>query len=269
MSRIRPGLCSVTLRAESIDAVARIASECRLDGIEWGGDVHVPPGDLAAAARARAASGAADLAVASYGSYLFAGPVSDRNRTDAELDAAVETTLDTAVALGAPNVRVWAGFGVESGTRAYAALVDALAQCCAAAATRELTVALEFHGGTPTGTVGGTQALLDAIDAPNLFTYWQPPYWRDSVGTADAGELRELGRRLSHLHVYEWASATDRRSLAEGAARWTEVLAAAAAGALADDRVEHRYAFLEFVADDAVDALRRDAATLRAWLAAG
>ena len=128
MTRIRPGLCSVTLRAETVDAVARLAAECELGGIEWGGDVHVPPGNLAAAARARTASVAADLVVASYGSYVFAASVPDRDEMNA--------TLDTALALGAPNVRVWAGFGVELGSEQYRTVVDGLAAFCSLAEAR-------------------------------------------------------------------------------------------------------------------------------------
>ncbi len=257
MTRIRPGLCSVTLRAESVDAVARVAAECGLGGIEWGGDVHVPPGDFAAATRACSASTAADLVVASYGSYLFAASVPGHDEMNA--------TLDTATALGAPNVRVWAGFGVQSGSRQYRTVVDGLVTFCAMAAVRALTVGVEFHGGTPTATVAGTLALLDAVGAPNLFTYWQPPYWRDPVAAhTDAAEVTDFGRRLSHLHVYEWAGAEDRQPLADGDARWGAVLRAACAvdGAWAGDR----YGFLEFVPGDGVDEVRRDAAVLLRWL---
>ena len=257
MTRIRPGLCSVTLRAEAVDTVARLAAECGLRGIEWGGDVHVPPGDATAAARARAASLAADLVVASYGSYLFAGSVPDRDEMD--------TTLDAALALGAPNVRVWAGFGVEPGSDQYRAVVDGLAVFGALAASRDLTVGLEFHGGTPTATVAETLALLGAVGAPNLFTYWQPPYWRDPVAArTDAAEVTDLGEWLSHLHVYEWAGAENRQPLADGDANWNAVLRAASTidGAWSGDR----FAFLEFVPGDDVDAARRDAAVLLRWL---
>ena len=255
MREIRPGLCSVTLRNRSVDDVARIADECGLAAIEWGGDVHVPPGDTAAARRARDASMAADLDVASYGSYLFAAGIPDAPEA-AEV-------LDTAITLGAPNVRVWAGFGIEPGTHPHALLVAALHAFARAAALRQLTVALEFHGGTPTATVQGTNALLDAVGEPNLTTYWQPPYWRDpTTPSGDAAEVSALGARLSHLHVYEWAGPEIRLPLEAGEARWRSVLDAA--GTLGGERV----AFLEFVVDDDPDALRRDAATLRGWLAA-
>jgi 3-dehydroshikimate dehydratase len=250
---IRPGLCSVTLRAQSVGEVARLAAECGLGAIEWGGDVHVPPGDAAAARRARAASDAADVAITSYGSYLFAaGP-------PAATDAAA--VLDTALALGAANVRVWAGFGIVADRPEYQTLVAGLAAFVADAAARGITVGLEFHGGTPTATVAGALALLDAVAAPSLATYWQPPYWRGpTTPAADAAEVAALGGRLSHLHVYEWATPEDRRPLADGRARWSAVLDAARA--LGGDRT----AFLEFVADDDPDVLRRDAATLRGLL---
>ena len=215
------------------------------------------PGDLAAAARARVATGAADAVVASYGSYLFAAGVP----TDAEM----RSVLDTAIELGVPNVRVWAGFGVEPGTDRYRELVAGLGRFCVDAASRDVTVGVEFHGGTPTATVAGTEALLEAVGVANLFTYWQPPYWRaPSSPSVDAAEVTELGPRLSHLHVYEWASPEDRRPLVEGNDRWTAVLGSVAAsiGRWSTDR----YAFLEFVAGDDVDRLRQDATTLRRWL---
>jgi 3-dehydroshikimate dehydratase len=253
VNAVRPGLCTVTLRTLPVDAVAELASECGLRAIEWGGDVHVPPGDAVAAVRARDASDAAGVEIASYGSYAFADLGSDRPDPIA--------VLDTAATLGAPNVRVWAGFGVEAATPGYATLVERLRSFATAAAARAITVSLEFHGGTATATVAGTHALLDAVGATNLRTYWQPPYWRGpTTPEADAAEVEALGERLSHLHVYEWAGPEIRRPLASGSARWRAVLAAVSGAP--------RVAFLEFVEGDDPDALRRDAATLRSWLAA-
>lgn len=252
---LRPGLCSVTLRAETVDSVARLAGECELVGIEWGADVHVPPGDAVAARRAVAASDAANVVVMSYGSYLFA------DGAGSPVEAAA--VLDTAVALGAPNIRVWAPFGSEVASGEF---VAALAEFVALASAAALTVGLEFHGGTASATVSGVLSLLDAVDG--LFTYWQPPYWRGpTTPDADAAEVVALASRLSHLHVYEWPSAAERRPLVDGAARWRAVVDAAAAAW--STFPGPRYALLEFVRDDSVEQLRRDAATLCSWLAAG
>ena len=41
---MRPGLVSVTFRALPADEVLRLMLRSGLGCIEWGGDVHVPPG---------------------------------------------------------------------------------------------------------------------------------------------------------------------------------------------------------------------------------
>lgn len=251
MTGVRAGLCSVTLRGLGVEEVARLAAEAELRAIEWGGDVHVPPGDAGALRRARTAADVAGLDSASYGSYLLADG-------DGSKDAAARV-LDTASALGAPNVRVWTPFGVEPGSARTAEVVDALAMIAALAADRDLRVGLEFHGGTLTATVASTVAVLDAVGAPNLSSYWQPPYWsanRDS--SDDAADVAALGPWLSHLHVYEWAGPDARRPLADGRRRWRAVLDALPPG--------ERVAFLEFVAGDDPATVLADARTLHRLL---
>jgi sugar phosphate isomerase/epimerase len=251
---IVPGLCSVTLRAHGVGTVAELAAACGLTAVEWGADVHVPPGDATAIERATAACGSSGVRAASYGSYLLAaGPPSADE---------VVRVLDTAVALGASNVRVWTPFGAT--VEDHPAVVRALAAVAGRGAERGLTIGTEFHGGTPTATAAAAVALLGAVDAANLFSYWQPPYWVPGAApTDDVAAVTTIGRRLSHLHVYEWTDAEHRRPLGDGTARWTAVLDAVAASPAP---VDPRVAFLEFVAGDDPDALRRDAATLRAWL---
>jgi len=251
---LTPGLCSVTMRHLGIEEVAKLAAEAGLTAIEWGGDVHVPSGDIDAAKRARVACTAAGLVCASYGSYLLADGDSST--------AVIASALDTAVALGAPNVRVWTPFGVEPGSPRTGEVVDGLARVSDEAATRHLTVGIEFHGGTLTATAESAASMLDAVGAPNLSTYWQPPYWGSDRSPADdAAEVLGLGSRLSHVHVYEWAGAEDRRPLAAGTRRWRAVF-----DALADTDQSSRCAFLEFVADDDPRALLRDAQTLHELL---
>jgi sugar phosphate isomerase/epimerase len=254
MSAIVPGLCSVTFRASTVDEVVRLAVGARLEAIEWGGDVHVPHGDVGAAKRARDATEAAGLECASYGSYCFA----DANATP----AVVEPVLDVAVELGAANVRVWAPFGAERGSARTGEVVDALGPIVAAAAERELQLSLEFHGGTLTATVDGALGLLGAVGAATLWTYWQPPYWAEGERSAedDASAVAALAPRLSHLHVYEWTGPEQRRPLAEGEARWRAVLDAVSG---AGEWSRARCAFLEFVRDDDPAALMADAAVLR------
>ncbi len=92
------GLCTVTFRSLDPAAVVDRAVGAGVEVLEWGGDVHVPEGDLDAARWAAHLSAAAGLGVAAYGSYLY---------LDEHLDRRLGPVLDTTVALGAPAVRVW------------------------------------------------------------------------------------------------------------------------------------------------------------------
>lgn len=53
---LKTGLTSVTFRNLGIEQIVSLAGAAGADSIEWGGDIHVPPGDLSAARRAAAAS---------------------------------------------------------------------------------------------------------------------------------------------------------------------------------------------------------------------
>lgn len=251
------GLCSVTLRAHSIDEVARLAAAAGLVAIEWGADVHVPPGDAAAVAIARAASAGCEQV--SYGSYLLAA-------AHGASDDEIAVVLDTAAALGAGNVRVWCPLGVDPSSERRSAVIEWLVAVAGAAADRGLTIGLEYHGGTLTATAASAAAVVDAVGRPNLATYWQPPYWLEDRATADdVADIQMLGARVSHLHVYEWshAPAVTRRPLVEGEARWRAVLDALA---VATGAVAPRIAFCEFVVDDDPVRLANDARVLRTWL---
>lgn len=252
---LRSGLCSVALRDRPPEDVIAVAARAGLHGIEWGADRHVLPGDLDRAAAIARRTVGAGLVCASYGSYLVAP-----NATAGD----VEVVLDTAVALGAPNVRVWTDWiGPHPEPPVRAAIETQIGSIAERAADRDLTVSLEFHPGTLTETAASTLALLDAVGAPNLFTYWQPP--TDLLVPDLLASWRTVRPRASHLHVFRWRSYADRQPLGEGADLWPLVLAEPpAAEGWAGDRV----AFLEFVRGDDPEQVVADAAVLRGWLGA-
>jgi 3-dehydroshikimate dehydratase len=232
---VRPGLCSVTLRALDVEAVAAAADRAGLEAIEWGADVHVPPGDLAAAERARGTG----VAVASYGSYFRAGDPLDE----------FAAVLETARALGAPRIRIWAGRvgSAEASPAGRAAVAEGVRAAVELAG--DIEVALEFHGGTLTDAPASAVALLAA--AGGARTYWQPPQGApDAVALAG---LRAVAPWLAAVHVFSWLPRAERHPLAARAALWREALA------LAGD-VD---ALLEFVPGDDPAVLAREAATLR------
>lgn len=246
------GLCSVTLRQLTWRSVVDIAVASGLEVVEWGGDVHVPHGDLRRAAAVRVACDTAGIALMSYGSYIFAGVT--------EADGVAEA-LDTAAALGVGTVRVWAAPGVRP-TASQAdreRVVDGLRGVVTAAADRSLTVAVEFHPGTLTETAASTNALIDAV--PGAFSYWQPLPGQDPDRAVD--EFRAVADRCAHLHVFWWATSGRRLPLAEGRHPWTTILAESVRSGRWDGS---RVAYLEFVEGDDPAIVTRDAATLRAFL---
>src|SRR6185312_7605034 len=99
---ISPGLVSITFRALTPAEVIALVRQAGLRGIEWGGDIHVPHGDAGRAREVRGLTQGAGLQVAAYGSYYKAGVSEDAG-------LAFGRVLETAVTLGAPVIRVWAG----------------------------------------------------------------------------------------------------------------------------------------------------------------
>lgn len=235
---VSPGLCSVTLRDLSAADVLEVAAAAGLACLEWGADVHAPPGsDLAALGSLTRARG---LRVASYGSYYAAGTGADFDRV-----------LDAAVALGAPRIRVWAG--ERGGSVDRAAVVADLRGCVDRAASRGIVVGLEFHEGTLTDSVESTERLLEAV--AGLQTYWQPPIAADTE-QALAG-FRRLLPRVCAVHAFSWTPHSERQPLSARRELWTSVCESLVSGAASTD------VMLEFVAGDSPENVVQDASTLR------
>jgi 3-dehydroshikimate dehydratase len=245
---IRTGLCSVTLRARPADEVVAIAAAAGLEAIEWGADVHVPPGAVGTAESVRATTEAAGLRVASYGSYYRAG------HDDAKsFDAVVESAL----ALGAPRVRVWAGAtaSADATPAERLAVVSATCQAADRAAAAGIDVALEFHGGTLTDEVDSALGLLDAVGGARVAAYWQPPEGAPD-DKALAG-LRRLLDRVTAVHVFSWWPGQERRRLAARETLWRGAFELLAAARSPVD------ALLEFVPGDDPLLVAGEARTLR------
>lgn len=256
-SRILPGVVSVTFRSLPVRQIVELAVETKLAAIEWGGDIHVPHGNLAAARQARQMCRDHGLAVSAYGSYLRIGAP--------ETAASIAPVLDTAAELRTPLVRVWAGTRSSAGVdQTYRkAIANQLTECCDQAAQRGLAITMEFHSHTLTDDIDSCLHLLQQVNRPNLHSSWQPPNGMQPQ-TAIAG-LQKLGAHLANLHVFHWwPDEHHRHPLLTGEDRWTKYLAQAAKQC-EQDRLQ-RYASLEFVLNDSIEQFRADAETLRRWL---
>ena len=246
------GLVSITLRQLSPAEVVKLVWQAGLDGIEWGGDVHVPPGDLGRAREVRQLTEGEGIQVAAYGSYY---------RVSHAETGPFEAVAETAVELGAPLIRVWAGkIGTDVADADYvdAVVADSL-RIAQIAQEAGLVVAYEFHGNTLTDTNEGARRLLEAVGHPHIRSYWQPR----KCGTLedDLAGIDTVADWLTHLHVFTWHPQTAARlPLAAGADQWDQYLARIA------QIPGHRFAMLEFVQDDDPANFLNDAATLKEWL---
>lgn len=253
---IEPGLVSITFRKNSPADIIEWVRRAGLSAIEWGGDIHVPHGDTGRAAEVARMTRDAGLRVACYGSYYRCG-VSEGE------GLAFDAVLDTARALGAPRIRVWAGKGASASAdpAAWAAVIEDARRIADRAAAAGLEIAFEYHANTLTDTPESARRLLDALPHPAIRTLWQPPNGMDDAGCA--ASLKSVLPRLAHLHVFHWSfeGGLKREALAAGAARWRPWIEIVRSLSRAPE------ALIEFVRGDSAEAFLEDAATLRSWLA--
>ncbi len=241
------GLVSITFRKQSVEQVIDLAKAAGLQAIEWGGDAHVPHGDLPKAANARRWCADAGLQIYAYGSYYRCGV-----KTGPTFDA----VLDSVLALGAPSVRVWAGAvgsaAADETTRT--AVRDDLIRICDRARPYNVHVDLEFHDGTLTDTAESAIAFIRGVDRPNLRSYWQPRHGFSIE--QNLADLAMLGDRRANVHVFHWwPDPHVRWPLEDGMERWQAYLRAVAS--------RPTVCALEFVRADDPAQLLADARTLR------
>jgi len=239
---MRPtGLLSVTFRALPFERIVELAVQAGLDGIEWGGDLHVPPGDLRRAAAIGEATRNAGLIDFAYGSYWRA------DREPAEI-------AETAAALGAQWIRVWAGTlpSAECPPEIRRRTVEYLRDLCRRC--REgLQVAAEWHCNTLTDDAASAVRLLDEVGEENFFCYFQQG---DDLH-AERDDLCALVQlppeRIRAVHVNHCVR-RERLPLAAGFEEWSNLFA---------HIPESVPALLEFVRGDSAEQYLEDAATLK------
>lgn len=245
------GLCSITFRQLTAVEIIALCKEAQIDSIEWGGDVHVPPGDIETAKSVRKKTEAAGLRVCSYGSYYRCN---DQSTPFCEV-------LDSADALGAPIIRVWAGQKGSADTNATEreTIAEHLRRAIIAAREMDIQIALEYHGNTLTDTQESAHQLLEEVGLPELSLFWQPR--NGGAFKSDLLELEAALPRLSNVHCFHWgASSQERFPLLDGTEKWQAFLE------LIRPLEGDRNVLLEFVKDDTPSQFIEDAKVLKSLL---
>lgn len=254
MAQFTPGLVSITFRKLSTQEVVDLVAKAGLKALEWGGDVHVPHGDVARAKEVRRQTLDAGLFTAAYGSYYRVG-VSEAK------GLSFQSVLDSAEALGAPTIRVWAGDkgSADTDEAARSIIIEDALRIGEMARVRGLTVSFEYHANTLTDTRESVQALLKEITHPSVEFLWQPAYEGKEVEQSLV-RLKEVLPRVRHIHVFYWSAVNDWRPLAEGEAAWPRYFDAIRSAG------RSMPCLLEFVRDHSPEQFLQDAVTLRRWL---
>jgi 3-dehydroshikimate dehydratase len=251
-----PGLVSISFRKLTVSEIIEQCRANQLPAIEWGGDVHVPHGDVDIATQTGEATRAAGLTVAAYGSYY---------RCDSEADQPdFDAVLASARALQAPVIRVWAGTtgsAVTDDGKREAITID-LRRIGQLAAAHDIEIGIEYHANTLTDDPDSALALVQAIDHPNVKLYWQSSNGKSAEYSLAV--LKKLLPHVSHLHAFHWkfsGDSFDRRPLSEGQQDWQKYLEV-----VATSPRSNRAIMLEFVRNDSTEQLADDAKTLHAFL---
>jgi sugar phosphate isomerase/epimerase len=250
---IQSGLLSITFRSLSAREICALAQQANLRGIEWGGDIHVPPGVKQTAREVAQLTRDHGLSVASYGSYYRAGTGAD-----------FAPVLESALELDAPSIRVWAG---EASANCDAARRDEIIQdlytITIQAAKNGIAVATEYHSGTLTDTLASASLMLEETAEWGLKTLWQPlVFGGENIIEENLTELRKVRARLLNVHVYHWiqdGEEIDRRPLSEGRAAWQSYFA--------ELQNHDTWALLEFVRDGSAPQFLDDAHVLNELIA--
>lgn len=260
---MKTGICSITFRNLSVVELITLVKQAGLDGIEWGGDVHVPHGKLDVARETLARTRDAGLEVSSYGSYY---KIIEPDGTLQDF----QPVLESALVLETNVIRIIPGSkGPAAADEAYwNTVIEQSRRAAEMAAAHQIRVAFEFHPLTLTETNESTLELLEKIDHPNMYMYWQPAYFTPEMDYRLAG-LNALKDRILNLHVYHWDyekkeegfyAGIDRRPLEEGRADWAQYFSVEL-----NPDLPH-YALMEFVRGDSPEQFLKDAATFKGWV---
>ena len=253
---LKGGLVSITFRQLSPKEIIDLMRKSGLKGIEWGGDVHVPHGNLSVAREVSRMTKDEGLEIAAYGSYYRVGCEGQENVP------AFDSVLETAIELGAPLIRVWAGDrGSDKADEAFWGKVVEDSKRIGDMAQKEgITIAYEYHGNTLTDTLDSVQKLFSEVNHPNVRIYWQPLPHHDMDSRLRG--LEQVLPWLENVHVFYWIN-VERHPLEGGTEEWSKYLQ------LIRKAEGERYALIEFVKDNQPEQFLKDAEILKSWLKMG
>lgn len=246
---LKTGLLSVTFRKLTANEIVSLVVKAKLDAIEWGGDIHVPHGDIQIAKDVAHMTEEEGLSIASYGSYYRVGCSEHQNLP-------FEKVLESAIALKAPAIRVWAGD--RSSELADEAFWDEAVKdskrIADLAQSAGIQIHYEYHKNTLTDTNETTLRLLNLVAHDNVLSNWQP--MTDWNANQRLISLSNLGDKLANIHAFNWEPGI-RLPLNDAYQEWQTYIS------YLKSMNKSRFVMLEFVKDDQPEQFLQDAEVLK------
>ncbi len=241
------GICSVSFRNLQPEEIINATADAGLVGIEWGSDVHIPPGAIKKAKYITALMKEKGMKNLSYGTYFGVDQLEFEK---------LEDYLKTAQALETDIVRIWAPSKSRSAMSdsEYSLYVDFMQKVADKAASYGITVCFECHCGTLVENPCDALQYLKDIDRKNVKMYWQPNQYVDCEKNLQSANM--LSEYIVNVHVFHWKG-QERFPLSSGLEEWSRYKKV-----LDTDAEQQRSFLLEFMHDDSLGSLKASADTL-------
>jgi len=162
---LKIGLVSVTFRNEDIPTVFEYAKKAGIDGIEWSVlENHVSEGDGEKCSLIKKLSSETGIEILSLASYCYMDDFCE-----------CEKSLETAILLSAPLIRIWAGRrgSAECSMEEYERIVENTTKMARLAKEHSINLAFEYHPNTLTDEADSAVKLIKRIKLENVGLYWQ------------------------------------------------------------------------------------------------
>jgi len=192
---LKLGLTSVTFRQWSPECIIQNMKYAGLNTIEWGSDVHLIPGDIENAKKIKDMCDAAEIGISSYGTYYRLGENVEPVKTFSEY-------LETANAVSAPVVRIWAGDrdADKCDEEYYNRCVRETVLLCDAAAEFNISVATEYHHGTLTCNADSAIRFLNDVNRENFGLYYQ--FDPNESLNENLISIEKMAPYLKNIHIF-------------------------------------------------------------------
>lgn len=249
---LRTGIASVSYRNSSSQDIIVAAQNSGLQGIEWSADAHAPHGEIRTAEALMIATLRAGLTITSYASFFRIGD------SDNKSFAAV---LESARVLNAPIVRVWAstqaGDSLSEDTliktqMANAKILADMAGHCG------VTLSLEAHEHSQINTYTSLATLVNAVNHPFFQVCWSPLPKMSSEEQLEG--LKLLAPQINLIHVRNWTSTYDRKSLSTNKETWTAIINILKAKD--QTTASDHWTLLEYLENEDIQTLKKEATLL-------